>query len=116
MMAYDYPTEKISVYVSDDGGSAFTLFAFMEAARFAAHWLPYCRDNDIATRSPDEHFATNYWRNSESEKIKVMTTMWLSDGSHASLGVEESARVSHASGWTVRISLLVAAESLGLRF
>ncbi|KAE8727319.1 Cellulose synthase-like protein G3 [Hibiscus syriacus] len=72
VMAYDYPTEKISVYVSDDGGSALTLFAFMEAARFAAHWLPYCRDNDIATRSPDEHFATNYWRSSESEKIKIM--------------------------------------------
>ncbi|RVX04108.1 Cellulose synthase-like protein G3 [Vitis vinifera] len=33
VMAYDYQTEKLSVYVSDDGGSKLTLFAFMEAAR-----------------------------------------------------------------------------------
>ncbi|GMJ00455.1 cellulose synthase like G3, ARABIDOPSIS THALIANA CELLULOSE SYNTHASE-LIKE G3 [Hibiscus trionum] len=72
VMAYDYPTDKISLYVSDDGGSAFTLFAFIEAARFAAHWLPYCRENDIAKRSPDEYFATNYSRSSETEKIKLM--------------------------------------------
>ncbi|KAK8658270.1 hypothetical protein V6N13_036479 [Hibiscus sabdariffa] len=72
VMAYDYPTEKISVYVSDDGGSAFTLFAFMEAARFAAHWLPYCRENNIDKRSPDEYFAANYSRSSETEKIKIM--------------------------------------------
>ncbi|KAH1075223.1 hypothetical protein J1N35_027551 [Gossypium stocksii] len=72
VMAYDYPTEKISVYVSDDGGSAFTLFAFMEAARFAAHWLPFCRKNDIAKRNPDEYFATDYKMSSETEDIKIM--------------------------------------------
>ncbi|KAA3460065.1 cellulose synthase-like protein G3 [Gossypium australe] len=74
VMAYDYPTEKISVYVSDDGGSAFTLFAFMEAARFAAHWLPFCRKNNIAKRNPDEYFATStdYKMSSETEDIKIM--------------------------------------------
>ncbi|RVW43175.1 Cellulose synthase-like protein G2 [Vitis vinifera] len=36
VMAYDYPVEKLSVYVSDDGGSQLTLFAFMEAARVQA--------------------------------------------------------------------------------
>ncbi|CAK9184308.1 unnamed protein product [Ilex paraguariensis] len=41
VMAYDYPTEKLSVYVSDDGGSELTLFALMEAAKFGKHWLPY---------------------------------------------------------------------------
>ncbi|KAE8697607.1 Cellulose synthase-like protein G1 [Hibiscus syriacus] len=41
VMAYEYPTDKISIYVSDDGGSALSLFAFMEAAKFAAHWLPF---------------------------------------------------------------------------
>lgn len=71
VMAYDYPTEKISVYVSDDGGSALTLFAFMEAAKFAAHWLPFCRKNNILERSPDEYFASNYSRTPETEKIKV---------------------------------------------
>ncbi|XVF51284.1 hypothetical protein PTKIN_Ptkin04bG0172500 [Pterospermum kingtungense] len=73
VMSYDYPTEKISVYVSDDGGSALTLFAFMEAAKFAAqYWLPFCRKNDIAERSPDVYFASNYSRTSETENIKTM--------------------------------------------
>ncbi|GKD01804.1 cellulose synthase-like protein G3 [Tanacetum coccineum] len=29
ILAYDYPTEKLSVYLSDDGGSELTLFAFI---------------------------------------------------------------------------------------
>ncbi|KAL0324176.1 UNVERIFIED_CONTAM: Cellulose synthase-like protein G2 [Sesamum calycinum] len=37
VMAYDYPTEKLSVYVSDDGGSELTMFAFMEAAKFGSN-------------------------------------------------------------------------------
>ncbi|KAF7137451.1 hypothetical protein RHSIM_Rhsim07G0081100 [Rhododendron simsii] len=45
LMAYDYPAEKLSVYVSDDGGSALTLFAFVEAAKFGSHWSPFCRRN-----------------------------------------------------------------------
>ncbi|KAL5989411.1 hypothetical protein ACLOJK_010302 [Asimina triloba] len=52
VMAFEYPADKISVYVSDDGGSDLTLFAFVEAAKFATHWLPYCRDNKVAVRCP----------------------------------------------------------------
>ncbi|TYG43559.1 hypothetical protein ES288_D11G027300v1 [Gossypium darwinii] len=44
----------------------------MEAAKFAAYWLPFCRKNGITTRSPDEYFASNYSRTIEAEKIKVM--------------------------------------------
>uniref|UniRef100_A0A9I9DCE9 Cellulose synthase-like protein G3 n=2 Tax=Cucumis melo TaxID=3656 RepID=A0A9I9DCE9_CUCME len=72
VMAYDYPTSKISVYVSDDGGSAMTLFAFMEAARFAATWLPFCRKNDVIDRNPDAFFTSNHDWNSEIEEIKIM--------------------------------------------
>ncbi|KAK3024191.1 hypothetical protein RJ639_043768 [Escallonia herrerae] len=72
VMAYDYPTEKLSVYVSDDGGSELTLFAFMEAAKFASHWLPYCRDHEILKRCPDAYFSSNYLRCSETQKIKAM--------------------------------------------
>lgn len=75
VMAYDYPTSKISVYVSDDGGSALTLFAFMEAAKFAAVWLPFCRKNEVVERNPDAFFASNkdYYCNPEMEKIKVFS-------------------------------------------
>lgn len=63
-MAYDYPTEKITVYVSDDGGSKLTLFAFMEAAKFAAHWLPFCKEKNMMERSPEAYFASESVRSS----------------------------------------------------
>ncbi|GMI96249.1 cellulose synthase like G3, ARABIDOPSIS THALIANA CELLULOSE SYNTHASE-LIKE G3 [Hibiscus trionum] len=73
LMAYDYPTEKISIYVSDDGGSALTLFAFMEAAKFASHWLPFCREHNIMQRSPKVFFEANHHSSSPHyEKIKMM--------------------------------------------
>ncbi|KAG6600505.1 Cellulose synthase-like protein G3, partial [Cucurbita argyrosperma subsp. sororia] len=72
VMAYEYPTQKLSVYVSDDGGSALTLFAFIEAARFAGEWLPFCRRNGVVERNPDAFFASNKDSNSEKEKIKIM--------------------------------------------
>ncbi|XP_015085630.1 cellulose synthase-like protein G2 [Solanum pennellii] len=73
VMAYDYnPIEKISIYVSDDGGSELTLFAFMEAAKFAVYWLPFCRENKIIQRCPDAYFNSNYTQNFETEKIKLM--------------------------------------------
>ena len=31
-MPYNYPPEKLSVYVSDDGGSEFTFYALLEAS------------------------------------------------------------------------------------
>ena len=71
VMAYDYPTEKLSVYVSDDGGSQLTLFAFMEAARFASHWLPYCKKNKIVERCPKAYFASNPSWFPETDQIKV---------------------------------------------
>jgi cellulose synthase/poly-beta-1,6-N-acetylglucosamine synthase-like glycosyltransferase len=72
-MAYDYPTEKLSVYISDDGGSQLTLFAFVEAAKFAAHWLPYCSKNKIVERSPEAHFGSTHlvWF-PETDQIKNM--------------------------------------------
>ncbi|KAJ8768381.1 hypothetical protein K2173_021534 [Erythroxylum novogranatense] len=72
VMAYDYPTEKLSVFVSDDGGSNLTLFAFMEAAKFARYWLPFCRDNNILERSPNAYFESNYPSSPETQKIKTM--------------------------------------------
>ena len=34
-LALDYPIEKLSVYLSDDGGSYITLYAIKEACSFA---------------------------------------------------------------------------------
>ncbi|CAK9186392.1 unnamed protein product [Ilex paraguariensis] len=75
VMAYDYPTEKLSVYVSDDGGSELTLFALMEAAKFGKHWLPYCRQNNIVDRCPEAYFRSNHPRSSEIDKIKCFLSV-----------------------------------------
>ncbi|KAH6783452.1 cellulose synthase like G3 [Perilla frutescens var. hirtella] len=72
VMAYDYPTEKLSVYVSDDGGSELTMFAFMEAAKFGKLWLPFCRENNIIDRCPDAYFSTNYALTANTVEIKMM--------------------------------------------
>ncbi|XP_050943066.1 cellulose synthase-like protein G3 isoform X2 [Cucumis melo] len=72
VMAYDYPVGKISVYISDDGGSALTLFALTAAAKFARHWVPFCKKNDVVKRNPEAFFAStdNEFWNFDTEKIK----------------------------------------------
>lgn len=72
VMAYDYPGDKLSVYVSDDGGSQLTLCAFMEAAKFARHWLPYCKKNNIVERCPEVYFGSNPDWFPETGDVKAM--------------------------------------------
>ncbi|GER56259.1 cellulose synthase-like protein [Striga asiatica] len=72
VMAYDFPAEKLSVYVSDDGGSELTVFALMEAAKFGKRWLAFCRENDVADRSPGAYFGSGYDLTSEAEEVKMM--------------------------------------------
>lgn len=71
-LAFDYPAEKLSVYVSDDGGADVTLFAFMEGARFARHWLPFCRENGVKERSPEAFFASGCSAGDDEENLKVI--------------------------------------------
>jgi hypothetical protein len=56
-MAYNYPAEKLSVYLSDDGGSILTFYGLWEASAFAKHWLPFCRGYNIEPRSPAAYFS-----------------------------------------------------------
>lgn len=72
LMAYDYPPEKMSVYVSDDGGSQLTLFAFFEAAKFAKVWLPFCRGNNIVDRCPEVLFRSDGLPFPDTAKIKAL--------------------------------------------
>lgn len=72
VMAYDYPPQKLSIYVSDDGGSELTLFAFMEAAKFARLWLPFCRKYNVMETCPDVYFRSSYKECDEAEEIKVI--------------------------------------------
>ncbi|XP_038899589.1 cellulose synthase-like protein E6 isoform X2 [Benincasa hispida] len=56
-MAYDYPTEKLAIYLSDDAGSDFTFYALIEASNFAKHWLPFCTKFMVEPRSPEAYFS-----------------------------------------------------------
>ncbi|XAR56802.1 Cellulose synthase (UDP-forming) [Bertholletia excelsa] len=56
VMAYDYPPEKLSVYLSDDAGSDLTFYSLLEASRFSKHWLPFCKKFGVEPRSPAAYF------------------------------------------------------------
>ncbi|KAK2972974.1 hypothetical protein RJ640_022031 [Escallonia rubra] len=57
-MALDYPSNKLAVYLSDDGGAASTLYAVKEASSFAKSWIPFCRKYGIKTRTPELYFSS----------------------------------------------------------
>ncbi|KAL5099905.1 hypothetical protein RYX36_004232 [Vicia faba] len=57
ILAADYPVEKLSCYVSDDGGSLLTFEAMAEATSFANLWVPFCRKHDIEPRNPESYFS-----------------------------------------------------------
>ncbi|KAJ0093666.1 hypothetical protein Patl1_25926 [Pistacia atlantica] len=57
ILAVDYPTEKLSAYISDDGGAILSFEAMAEAVRFAEVWVPFCRKHNIEPRNPDSYFS-----------------------------------------------------------
>ena len=69
VMAYDYPSEKLSVYLSDDGGSNLTFYALLEASHFARQWIPYCKKFKVEPRSPAAYFGSIYSQQHHSDKI-----------------------------------------------
>ncbi|XP_008800063.2 cellulose synthase-like protein D2 [Phoenix dactylifera] len=68
ILAADYPVEKLSCYVSDDGGALLTFEAMAEAASFANLWVPFCRKHDIEPRNPESYF--NLKRDPYKNKIQ----------------------------------------------
>lgn len=78
-MALDYPPEKVSVYLSDDGGSSLTLYAIREAFKFGRLWIPFCKKNGIKTGCPEAYFSaldtsSNGFRE-ERETIEVWSLL-----------------------------------------
>nr|GEY48439.1 cellulose synthase-like protein D2 [Tanacetum cinerariifolium] len=57
ILAVDYPADKLSCYVSDDGGALLTFEAMAEAASFANLWAPFCRKHNIKPRNPKSYFS-----------------------------------------------------------
>jgi cellulose synthase/poly-beta-1,6-N-acetylglucosamine synthase-like glycosyltransferase len=93
VMAYDYPSEKLSVYLSDDAGSDITFYALLEASKFAKHWLPFCKTFKVEPRSPNAYFnnitlATYPYNSKELLAIKVKNyKFFFQKAKYISLGI-----------------------------
>lgn len=57
ILALDYPTEKVTCYVSDDGADMLTFEALSETSEFACKWVPFCKRFNIEPRAPECYFA-----------------------------------------------------------
>ncbi|EPS73573.1 hypothetical protein M569_01183, partial [Genlisea aurea] len=57
ILAVDYPVEKVSCYVSDDGAALLTFESLAETAGFARKWVPFCKAYSIEPRAPEFYFA-----------------------------------------------------------
>ncbi|VFQ87043.1 unnamed protein product [Cuscuta campestris] len=56
ILAVDYPVEKVSCYVSDDGASMLLFDTLAETAEFARRWVPFCKKYSIEPRAPEFYF------------------------------------------------------------
>uniref|UniRef100_A0A453ANE9 cellulose synthase (UDP-forming) n=1 Tax=Aegilops tauschii subsp. strangulata TaxID=200361 RepID=A0A453ANE9_AEGTS len=56
ILAVDYPVDKVSCYVSDDGASMLTFDALAETSEFARKWVPFVKKYDIEPRAPEFYF------------------------------------------------------------
>jgi cellulose synthase A len=57
ILAVDYPVDKVSCYVSDDGAAMLTFEALSETSEFAKKWVPFCKKFSIEPRAPEFYFA-----------------------------------------------------------
>ncbi|KAI4384667.1 hypothetical protein MLD38_002789 [Melastoma candidum] len=57
ILAVDYPVDKVSCYVSDDGAAMLTFEALSETSEFARKWVPFCKKHEIEPRAPEWYFA-----------------------------------------------------------
>lgn len=57
ILAVDYPVDKVSCYVSDDGAAMLTFEALTETCLFARKWVPFCKKYKIEPRAPEWYFA-----------------------------------------------------------
>ncbi|KAH9623282.1 hypothetical protein KSS87_021066 [Heliosperma pusillum] len=57
ILAVDYPVDKVSCYVSDDGAAMLTFESLAETAEFARKWVPFCKKYEIEPRAPEFYFS-----------------------------------------------------------
>ncbi|XP_057422008.1 cellulose synthase A catalytic subunit 8 [UDP-forming]-like isoform X2 [Lotus japonicus] len=94
ILAVDYPVEKVSCYVSDDGAAMLTFESLVETAEFAKKWVPFCKKFSIEPRAPEYYF---------SQKID-----YLKDKVQPSFVKERRAMKRDYEEYKVRVNALVS--------
>ncbi|XP_071706841.1 cellulose synthase A catalytic subunit 7 [UDP-forming] [Rutidosis leptorrhynchoides] len=94
ILAMDYPVEKISCYISDDGASMLSFESLSETAEFARKWVPFCKKFNIEPRAPEMYF---------SDKID-----FLKDKVQPTFVKERRAMKREYEEFKVRVNALVA--------
>ncbi|KAJ0967529.1 hypothetical protein J5N97_024446 [Dioscorea zingiberensis] len=94
ILSVDYPVDKVSCYVSDDGASMLLFDTLSETAEFARRWVPFCKKYSIEPRAPEFYF---------SQKID-----YLKDKVQPSFVKERRAMKREYEEFKVRINALVA--------
>ncbi|KAK1439816.1 hypothetical protein QVD17_05638 [Tagetes erecta] len=56
LLAVDYPTDKLALYLSDDGCSPLTFYSLVETTKFARLWVPFCKKYNVQVRAPFRYF------------------------------------------------------------
>ncbi|KAL3696429.1 hypothetical protein R1sor_010505 [Riccia sorocarpa] len=70
ILSVDYPGDKVSCYVSDDGAAMLTFEALSETSEFARKWVPFCKKFNIEPRAPEVYFSHKI----DYLKDKIQTT------------------------------------------
>ncbi|VAI42760.1 unnamed protein product [Triticum turgidum subsp. durum] len=94
ILAVDYPVDKVSCYVSDDGSAMLTFESLSETAEFARKWVPFCKKHNIEPRAPEFYF---------QQKID-----YLKDKIQPSFVKERRAMKREYEEFKIRINALVA--------
>ncbi|PIA33940.1 hypothetical protein AQUCO_03900062v1 [Aquilegia coerulea] len=94
ILAVDYPVDKVSCYVSDDGAAMLSFESLAETSEFARKWVPFCKKYAIEPRAPEFYF---------SQKID-----YLKDKVQPSFVKERRAMKREYEEYKVRVNALVA--------
>ncbi|KMT19568.1 hypothetical protein BVRB_1g011870 [Beta vulgaris subsp. vulgaris] len=94
ILAVDYPVDKVSCYVSDDGAAMLTFEALSETSEFARKWVPFSKKYQIEPRAPEWYF---------SQKVD-----YLKDKVHPAFVRERRAMKRDYEEFKVRINGLVS--------
>ncbi|KAG0603462.1 hypothetical protein M758_10G096400 [Ceratodon purpureus] len=57
ILSVDYPVDKVSCYLSDDGAAMLSFEVLSETSEFARKWVPFCKKFSIEPRAPEVYFA-----------------------------------------------------------